>query len=457
MSQSPVKMATVSSSSSAVPVARSLPNDAVASSFVPARFSSLRWAVFWMLAARVIYNLSQFGVLAALVNLCSTAAAGHFVLGLAVTAPVVMFCNLQLRFVLATDVRREAPFASYLAVRNLMAVIALGVILALAICAESTHVAMIIAAVGVSKLIESVSDIHYGRLQRANRTHIISRSLVIRGLTSLALATIAGLVFNSVVAVCGGLAISGLAVLLLHDLPASSDVKDETAFESHCGRPAADRRQVLRLIWKSLPLAVGGALMSLEANAPRYVVAARFDASVLAVVGVMTYALAMGQTLVSAFCYPAVPRLADYYAEGRTRAFVQLVGRLCAVGGLAGLLAIAAAAVFGRQLLFIVLGEEFAAHSTLLVITVAAAGVQVIQLTLLNALRAMRRFKIVSLVQLAGLVTTAALCAGLTGPAGVNGVGWALLLSFSCGLLLCAVLIYVSIRGTREHAGLGAY
>ena len=89
--------------------------------------------------------------------------------------------------------------------------------------------------------------------------------------------------------------------------------------------------------------------------------------------------------------------------------------------------------------------------------TVAAGGIQVIQHILLNALRAMRRFKIVSLIQVAWLITTAALCVGFTRLAGVNGVGWALIASFSCGTLLCAALVYFSLRGTSKHVSAGAY
>jgi O-antigen/teichoic acid export membrane protein len=257
--------------------------------------------------------------------------------------------------------------------------------------------------------------------------------------------------------VCAALSVCGLAVLVFHDVPASNGLDDETRCEPHRARSANRRQQMLALVWRGLPLAVGSALMSLEANVPRYVVAARFDANVLAVVGVMTYALAIGQTLVSALCYPAVPRLAAHYADGQTRAFLRLVGKLVALGGFAAILALAAAGLFGRQFLLVVLGEEFAAYSGLFVVTVVAGGIQVIQHILLNALRAMRHFKMVSLIQVAWLVTTAALCVGFTGHAGVNGVGWALVASFSCGTLLCAGLIYFSIRGASEHASASAY
>jgi O-antigen/teichoic acid export membrane protein len=209
---------------------------------------------------------------------------------------------------------------------------------------------------------------------------------------------------------------------------------------------------MVKLVWKCLPLAAGSALMSLEANVPRYVVAAHFDVNVLAVVGMMTYALAMGQTLVTALCYPAVPRLAAHYAEGRLRAFMRLFGKLCAHGGFAALVAFLAAVLFGRQFLLLVLGEEFAAHNTLFVITVAAGGIQVIQHILLSALRAMRHFTAVSLVQLSGLLTTAVLCLAFSRLSGVNGVGWALVASFSCGALLCAGLVW---RGIHRLALVG--
>ncbi len=47
-------------------------------------------------------------------------AVGRFALGLAITTPIILFANLQLRAIQATDVRSEYLFRDYLGLRVLM-------------------------------------------------------------------------------------------------------------------------------------------------------------------------------------------------------------------------------------------------------------------------------------------------------------------------------------------------
>src|ERR1044072_4016691 len=64
---------------------------------------SLRTNFSWTLAGNLIYSGCQWGVLIVLARLGSPEQVGQFALALAVTAPVIMLSNLQLRGVLATD------------------------------------------------------------------------------------------------------------------------------------------------------------------------------------------------------------------------------------------------------------------------------------------------------------------------------------------------------------------
>src|SRR5674476_467086 len=58
------------------------------------------------------YAGCQWGMLIVLAKLCSPEAVGQFAVGFAVAAPVFMFTNLQLRAVLATDVKGENGFSA---------------------------------------------------------------------------------------------------------------------------------------------------------------------------------------------------------------------------------------------------------------------------------------------------------------------------------------------------------
>ena len=69
------------------------------------------------LAGNMVYAACQFGMLSVLAKLGSPSIVGQYALGLAITAPVFMLTNLQLRGVQATDARHEFAFADYFTLR----------------------------------------------------------------------------------------------------------------------------------------------------------------------------------------------------------------------------------------------------------------------------------------------------------------------------------------------------
>ena len=69
------------------------------------RVPSLRSNVVWTLIGSLTYALCQWVMLSVLAKWGSPALVGEFALGLAVTAPVFMLTNLQLRAIQATDAR----------------------------------------------------------------------------------------------------------------------------------------------------------------------------------------------------------------------------------------------------------------------------------------------------------------------------------------------------------------
>ena len=78
---------------------------------------SLRANFSWTFVGNVIYAACQWAMLVVLAKLGSPEIVGQFALGLAITAPVIMLTNLQLRAVQATDAKRAYSFGDYLGLR----------------------------------------------------------------------------------------------------------------------------------------------------------------------------------------------------------------------------------------------------------------------------------------------------------------------------------------------------
>src|SRR5437868_13818516 len=86
---------------------------------------SLRRNFAFTLAGNALYAACQWGILVVLAKLGSPAIVGKYALAMAVCSPVILFSNLQLREIQATDARRDHAFGDYLALRILCTILAL--------------------------------------------------------------------------------------------------------------------------------------------------------------------------------------------------------------------------------------------------------------------------------------------------------------------------------------------
>src|SRR3954453_2324939 len=89
---------------------------------------SLRRNFAWTFAGNVIYAACQWAVLVVIAKLTTPADVGQFALGLAVTAPILIFANQGLRDVQATDAKRSFVFRQYLPYRLASVTLALLII-----------------------------------------------------------------------------------------------------------------------------------------------------------------------------------------------------------------------------------------------------------------------------------------------------------------------------------------
>ena len=200
-----------------------------------------------------------------LAKLGSPEWVGQFALGLALTAPVIMLTNLQLRAIQATDARREYRFGHYLALRLATTALSLLVIAGIA-CGYRLETALVILAVGLAKAFESLSDVVYGLLQAHERMDRIAMSMMIKG--PLSLVALGTMVYLTASIAWGALALAGVWGLLLiaYDIPNGIRLLDQ----GDNFRPCWDLPALVRLAWLALPLGIVMMLISLNANIPRY-------------------------------------------------------------------------------------------------------------------------------------------------------------------------------------------
>lgn len=405
---------------------------------------SLRQNVSWTTAGNLIYALCQWGVLTAIAKTGTPAMVGMFALGLAITAPVMQFANLQLRGVQATDARREYAFGDYVALRLVTTLLALAVSAGIALWIDrSRETTVVILLIALAKAVDALSDVIYGYFQQRERMDVIARAQVASGLLSLTLTAAGLVVFDDIVVGVAGYLAGLIVPLVIYTIPVAH--RSLRSSGTHSTMVRWDPGVMRRLAWTALPLGVVMLLLSLNTNIPRYVVEHEQGERGLGVFAALVYIVVAAGMVVTAVGQAVSPRMARQYAEGALQGFRALLMRAVQISLLLGVLGGVVALVAGRPVISLLYTPEYADDTVALAILALAGGVTFAASFAGFAMTAARRFRpqvpvfvaVVVASTLASLVLVPAY--GLRGAMGAVLVGAAVQLGASLWVVRAAL------------------
>lgn len=354
---------------------------------------SLRKNFSWALNGAIFYVFSQWVLLIILAKLGGSAIVGRYTLGLAITAPIVLLSNLQLRALLASDVQENFPFSVYATLRCLTSLGALLLICGLTVCLEFTiDQALVISLIGIAKVIESGSDITYGLMQKHERMDLVCLSKGIRGiLTAVVFGGIFGL-SKSLIAGVGGMVAVWFIVFILFDCRHLQELLGNPGNYMSWPQmaPASLASKILSLSKFSLPLGMASMLMSYNTAMPRYLLEIYHGEAALGYFSAIACFTVACTIVPEAFSQAALPRLAKYYANA-LKSYWRLLGKLMLVAFLIGMVGIIVATLRGSELLRFVYKEDFGTFSYILVLIMVLGATESICSVLGVGMTAARR------------------------------------------------------------------
>lgn len=410
---------------------------------------TLSWRVnlLWTSAGTIVYAAGNWAVLCLIAKLGTPEMVGQYALALAVTAPVLMLAQMNLRAVLATDARGEHGFQDYWRLRLGGTLVGLIAILALAAMGHDFKTAGAIVAVGLAQAVEGISDIYYGLMQRHERMDRITVSQIGKGLISLTAMGLGIWATDSVLWGAMAMFAGRLAVLLCYDAARGS--RDFVAAEAQLApgfRQSLSRQ--LSLLWLAAPLAAVMLLNSLCTNMPRYFVAHYVGTRELGLFSAAASLVSLGNTIVNAIGQAVTPRLAKLLAwEGREK-FTNFSFGLLACGAALGACAVACAIWLGPWVMRLVFRPEYAQHNELLVALMIAGGASYVASMAGYAVTAARSFQPQAPVFAVAAVAALAGCAWLVPSHGLIGAAWAVGISSAVQLAgLALIFLRVIWRG----------
>jgi O-antigen/teichoic acid export membrane protein len=425
---------------------------------------SLRANFSWTFVGNTIYSACQWGALVALAKLSSPVIVGQYALGVAIATPVTSLTGLQMRPVIASDVKQTYKFGEYLGFRLASTTLAMLIILMIPLILHSGPMMTLLTfVIGLALAIESISDIYYARLQYIDRMDRIAKSQIMRAPLSL-MALCFGVYFTEKLTWAVAFAVVVRAAVLLgydrrvqtHSLEPldAHSPKSRLAFEDlkQTLRPRWELHKMGRILWLALPLGIVAMLVSLNGTMPRYFIQWKLGARELGIYSALAFLMSAGNLLVSALAQAVFVPLARYYAEGRRRAFTFLLLKLLGIGTVLGAGGLFVAWIAGPKLLTILYRPEYAAESRLLVWFMVVAWIAYLGQFMGSAMTSARLF-----AQQIPLFALGVLCITtgsywLVPRMGLQGAIVASIVGLTVQLLVSAAILGYSLANLREEA-----
>lgn len=418
----------------------------------PAVANSLRANFLWTLVGNIGYAACQWGMLVLLAKVGSTVMVGQFALALAILTPVLMFSNLQLRSIQATDAKREFHFGDYMGLRILTTLVALVIIAILAVFTTDASTAPVIIIIGIAKGAEAISDLYYGHLQHHERMDRVSISLLLKGAISLAALAVALVLTQSMLWGAVAMAVANMVVLVAYDHRSASALQDSTESLPESWSPRWQLGSLTGLLRLAAPLGIVMFVMSLSTNIPRYFLEHYQGLSDLGIFAAISYMMVAGTRVVAALGESASPRLAKHYAAEDYASFRKLLLQLLAFGLLLGVATMAIVLVAGRELLTLFYSAEYAERSDVLVWIAVAGSLGYLGSFLGYAMTAARFFFIQAPLFCVVGLTTATACAILVPTHELLGAAWALCLGMIVQVVGSALVVVYSLSTGKPRS-----
>ena len=285
------------------------------------------------------------------------------------------------------------------------------------------------------KMMEPLTDVWHGILQKAERMDIIGIAYALRGILSVVLFAAGMLISHNLPVSLLLTAVGAVALCLLYDLRRTAPFRGEGGTGWH---------SVASLLLQCLPLAVHTFLNSATTNLPRIFLERILGTEQMGVYNLVNSPVLILQVGIAYLFAPFMTHLARRLEEKDRKGFLHLVYVVMGIIAAAGIIGILGCAVFGRKGLELLYHNDTVTGQTALlypmVLCVVLSCLSVFFCMLLTVLRSMTGL----LTSNAGAILTALLLSGpLIRVWGLQGVTAA-----TCAALLvqCLILLFFGYR-----------
>lgn len=402
----------------------------------------------WLFGGNMIYAFCQFLYITLITKLGSIEMVGTFSLGLAITAPVFMFSNLQLRTVQVSDSNNEYVFGEFLALRIVTVVFGLLVTFTIVqLFYNSSNVKYVALVLSVYKAIEGICDIIFGYFQKKENLPLVSTSLVLKGTLTVLGLTVCMFFSKNLLSVVIVIALVMGLVLIFVDI---KNLRMYTQFH-----PIFNRKILKKLFNTSLPLGLVMLFVCLNINIPRYFLEQYAGTKELGLFASISNLMIAGSTIISALGQSASPKLVKYFFDGNRKSFTTLLLKMIGIATMVTMCGLFIAVVVGEKLLVLMFSKDFIGYQNILILMIMSAGIGFIASFMGDGLNATKAFKIQLPIIVISVISNL-VCSYLLIPSkGLEGATFVLIITSLINMLLMGSIMIGKIKKIKAPTSFG--
>jgi len=385
----------------------------------------------WVISALLVVHLSPKSM--------SVQNAGMLQLAISVTNIFNAIGLYSLRTYQISDVKNQYSNGDYIGVRFITSAISVVSCVAYtAVLGYSFKNVSCITFYMIYKLSEIFSDVLHGIDQKNRRMDYVGISYVLRGIVGIIAFAATLLITGNIVISTAVLAVATILVVVFYDCSCT------TQFGSI--KPIFNRQVITTLLITCLPAVISTAAFTAIVSIPRQMLERSYGEETLGYYGTISTPLIVVQVMATSIFYPMFTELAQFYEEGKTKAFAkQIMKNLIILAGIS-LVVCLCVMLFGEFAVSLVFGQAFKPYTHLMYGIVGCTTMYVLSWLCTNILIIVRKLNTCMITSLLALGVSCLTAMPLIKTFGMNGVSFAVMIAYAIHIVVCVIIIIKILR-----------
>lgn len=397
----------------------------------------------WLLGGNIIFAFSQWLMLIFFSRMSDPTQLGYYSYALAVTAPIFLLSNLQLRPLLVADLNtsKSFSFSQYFSLRIITIVLAIVVSLFF-ISGNTTFSIVVLTLVVLIKASEAFSDIIYAYYNASKKTAFISKSLTIKSLlviisSFLVLYFTNNIIYSLIATLCGY-----ILVLIFLDFRKNLDyIKNIKILD----------RDFKAIVFSGLPLGIAVMLVSLQTNIPRYFLEYYSSIEFVGIYTIFYYFLVIGGIIINSVCQYLSPYFSEYYQTLNTNKLKAIIIQAFFISLILGLIGLLISLPLHKFIIQTIYGDSYVEYSYLLPYIMLAAVFSYLSVVSGYLLTSLKMLKIQMPVFILLAFLTLLYSYVLIPSYGLLGAAYTTILSAATQFLVTSIIVLKRIREIEKN------